>query len=211
MTRRYLVTGGAGFIGSNFIRWIFGNTDDVVVTNLDALTYAGVPATVEQLDRDARHTFVHGDIRDRDLLGDILPGYDVVVHFAAESHVDRSIDGPSAFLETNVVGTGTLIDVAVDLRRSSPTFGDWMGVTLNGEDGSQMWIPEGFAHGFLALSDNVRVTYKVTDFYAPECQRTIGWNDETIGIDWPLDGIDRPILSTKDADAPGLRTGDLLE
>jgi dTDP-glucose 4,6-dehydratase len=91
----------------------------VLVTNLDALTYAGVPATVEELDRDARHTFVHGDIRDRDLLGDILPGHDVVVHFAAESHVDRSIYGPSAFLETNVVGTGTLIDVAynVDVPR----------------------------------------------------------------------------------------------
>jgi dTDP-glucose 4,6-dehydratase len=119
MTRRYFVTGGAGFIGSNFIRWLFDNTDDVVVTNLDALTYAGVPATVEELDRDARHTFVHGDIRDRDLLGHILPGHDVVVHFAAESHVDRSIDGPSAFLETNVVGTGTLIDVAynVDVPR----------------------------------------------------------------------------------------------
>ena len=65
MTRRYFVTGGAGFIGSNFIRWLFDNTDDVVVTNLDALTYAGVPATVEELDRDARHTFVHGDIRDQ--------------------------------------------------------------------------------------------------------------------------------------------------
>jgi dTDP-glucose 4,6-dehydratase len=119
MTRRYFVTGGAGFIGSNFIRWLFDTTDDVVVTNLDALTYAGVPATVEELDRDARHTFVHGDIRDRDLLGHILPGHDVVVHFAAESHVDRSIDGPSAFLETNVVGTGTLIDVAyhVDVPR----------------------------------------------------------------------------------------------
>lgn len=106
--------------------------------------------------------------------------------------------------------TGTIFDVAVDLRQSSSTFGDWMGVTLNEEDGNQMWIPEGFAHGFLALSDNVRVTYKVTDFYAPDCQRTIRWDDETIGIDWPLDGIGRPILSTKDADAPGMRTADLF-
>jgi len=106
---------------------------------------------------------------------------------------------------------GTIFDVAVDLRRSSPTFADWMGITMKAEDGVQVWIPEGFAHGFLALSDEVRVAYKVTDFYAPECARTIRWDDETIGIDWPLDGIARPILSSKDEDAPRMRTADLFE
>lgn len=113
MTRqRYLVTGGAGFIGSNFIRTVLEREADVLVTNVDALTYAGVKATVDELGRDPRHTFVHGDIRDAVLLEQVVPGHDVVVHFAAESHVDRSIEGPSVFLDTNVVGTGVLIDVA---------------------------------------------------------------------------------------------------
>lgn len=110
MGRRYLVTGGAGFIGSNFIRYVLEREPDALVTNLDALTYAGVPATVAELDEIPGHTFVHGDIRDASLLKDIVSGHDVVVHFAAESHVDRSIDGPATFLETNVVGTGVLID-----------------------------------------------------------------------------------------------------
>jgi dTDP-glucose 4,6-dehydratase len=110
--RKYLVTGGAGFIGSNFVRYLFDNEPDAEVTNLDLLTYAGVQATVDELDRDPRHTFVKGDIRDLELIDELMPGHDVVVHFAAESHVDRSILGPSVFLETNVVGTGVLIDAA---------------------------------------------------------------------------------------------------
>lgn len=112
MGRRYLVTGGAGFIGSNFVRWVLEHEPDATVTNLDALTYAGVRATVDELDALGRHTFVRGDIRDAGLVDDLVPGHDVVVHFAAESHVDRSIDGPTVFLETNVVGTGVLIDAA---------------------------------------------------------------------------------------------------
>ena len=112
MARRYLVTGGAGFIASNFIRLVFANEPDAHVTNLDSLTYAGVQATVDELDASDGHTFVHGDIRDVDLVESLMPGHDVVVNFAAESHVDRSIDGPSVFLETNVVGTGILIDAA---------------------------------------------------------------------------------------------------
>jgi len=112
MGRRFLVTGGAGFIGSNFIRWILDREGDARVTNLDALTYAGVPATVAELDEYAGHTFVRGDIRDIDLLAEVVPGHDVVVHFAAESHVDRLIVGPAPFLETNVVGTGNLLEAA---------------------------------------------------------------------------------------------------
>ena len=112
MSRRYLITGGAGFIGSNFIRHVFESEPDAVVTNLDAMTYAGVRATVAELDADHRHTFVEGDIRDPLLVDRLIPGHDAVVHFAAESHVDRSIAGPSAFTETNVVGTGILIDAA---------------------------------------------------------------------------------------------------
>jgi dTDP-glucose 4,6-dehydratase len=110
--RRYLVTGGAGFIGSNFIRFVLEQEPDSAVTNLDLLTYAGVKATVDELDRNDRHTFVLGDIRDADLVDRLAADHDVIVHFAAESHVDRSIEGPSVFLETNVVGTGVLIDAA---------------------------------------------------------------------------------------------------
>jgi dTDP-glucose 4,6-dehydratase len=120
MGRRYLVTGGAGFIGSNFIRHLFANEPDAIVTNLDALTYAGVPATVAELDEFPNHHFVKGDIRDPELVGELMPGQDVIVHFAAESHVDRSIVGPAPFLETNFVGTGVLLDAA--LRHRVPRF-----------------------------------------------------------------------------------------
>ena len=120
MARKYLVTGGAGFIGSNFIRYLFQNEPDAQVTNLDLLTYAGVPATVAELDENPNHEFVKGDIGDQDLLEDVVPGHDVIVHFAAESHVDRSIVGPSPFLITNVVGTGVLLDSA--LRHEIPRF-----------------------------------------------------------------------------------------
>ena len=112
MPRRYLVTGGAGFIGSNFVRYVLDQEPDSSVTNLDLLTYAGVKATVDELDHHERHTFVLGDIRDAGLVDRLVADHDVVVHFAAESHVDRSIEGPSVFLETNVVGTGVLIDAA---------------------------------------------------------------------------------------------------
>jgi len=112
MSRKYMVTGGAGFIGSNFIRHLFESEPNATITNLDAMTYAGVLATVAELDADDRHTFIEGDIRNAPLVDQVVPGHDVIVHFAAESHVDRSIDGPSAFTETNVVGTGVLIDAA---------------------------------------------------------------------------------------------------
>ncbi len=112
MGRRYLVTGGAGFIGSNFIRFLYRHEPSATVTNLDLLTYAGVQTTVDELDADERHTFVKGDIRDASLVDRLAADHDVIVHFAAESHVDRSIDGPTPFLDTNVVGTGVLIDAA---------------------------------------------------------------------------------------------------
>lgn len=117
---RYLVTGGAGFIGSNFVRTVLAEEPESEVTNLDLLTYAGVKATVDELDEFGRHHFVHGDIRDRDLVDSLMPGNDVVVNFAAESHVDRSIDGPVIFAETNLVGTAVLIDAA--RRHGIPRF-----------------------------------------------------------------------------------------
>ena len=108
---RLLVTGGAGFIGSNFARHVLTNTDDQV-TILDALTYAGNRANLADLDADPRLRFVHGDICDRELVASVMPGHDAVVHFAAESHVDRSIVAPDAFVRTNCDGTNVLCDVA---------------------------------------------------------------------------------------------------
>lgn len=99
---------------------------------------------------------------------------------------------------------GEVFDVAVDLRRSSPTFGQWVGVTLSAEKKNQLWIPQGFAHAFAAVSDAAEVLYKTTDYYAPEHDRTIIWNDPTLAIDWPLTG--QPSLSPKDA--KGVRFAD---
>jgi dTDP-4-dehydrorhamnose 3,5-epimerase len=89
-----------------------------------------------------------------------------------------------------------VFDVAVDIRRSSPTFGHWVGYELSAENHRQMWVPAGFAHGFLVLSDSADVIYKTTDFYAPEHERCIIWNDPDIGIAWPQ--TDAPSLSSKD-------------
>ena len=91
---------------------------------------------------------------------------------------------------------GEIFDVAVDLRRSSPSFGQWAGEWLSSENKRMLWIPRGFAHGFMVLSDVAEVLYKATDFYAPEHERTLLWNDETIGIEWP--GGIAPVLSEKD-------------
>ena len=91
---------------------------------------------------------------------------------------------------------GEVFDVAVDIRRSSPTFGKWVGEILSAKNKRQLWIPEGFAHGFVVLSENAEFLYKTSDYYAPEFERCIAWNDPDIGIDWPLDTS--PILSPKD-------------
>jgi dTDP-glucose 4,6-dehydratase len=109
---RLLVTGGAGFIGVNFIRYVLANTDDVRVTNLDALTYAGNLASLRDVEDDPRYRFVRGDVCDAGLVDAQVANADALVHFAAESHVDRSIDGPAEFLRTNVLGAGTVFEAA---------------------------------------------------------------------------------------------------
>ena len=109
---KLLITGGAGFIGSNFIHyWLKEHPDDNIV-NLDVLTYAGNLANVDDISQDKRYQFVQGDILDKDIVDDLVKSCDTVVHFAAESHVDRSIQGPSAFVETNIKGTFVLLEAA---------------------------------------------------------------------------------------------------
>jgi len=102
---------------------------------------------------------------------------------------------------------GAVYDVAVDLRKSSPTFGRWVGVHLSAENKRQFWVPEGFAHGFVVVSDSADFLYLATDFYAPEHERAIAWNDPAINIDWPL--TEKPLLSDKDRQAPLLKDAEV--
>lgn len=99
---------------------------------------------------------------------------------------------------------GEIFDVVVDLRRSSPHFGRSCSVSLSAREARSLWVPEGFAHGFLALLDNTRVQYKVTDFWTRDAERTLAWNDATLGIRWPLPAGVTPLLSPKDAQAEPL-------
>lgn len=106
---------------------------------------------------------------------------------------------------------GEVFDVAVDIRRSSPTFGQWVGVVLSAENNRQLWIPEGFAHGFLAMSDRVQFVYKATNYYAPQSERSIIWNDADIGINWP-ELADSPLsLSEKDLKATSLASAEVYK
>lgn len=96
------------------------------------------------------------------------------------------------------VVAGEVFDVAVDMRKSSPTFGQWVGEVLSAENKRQLWVPEGFAHGFYVMSDSAEFVYKCTDYYAPEYDRSLLWNDEGVGIEWPLVDDKPPQLSAKD-------------
>lgn len=106
------------------------------------------------------------------------------------------------------VVAGAVLDVAVDIRRGSPTFGQWVAVELTADNRRQLWIPEGFAHGFIALADDTRFLYKTTDFYAKDCERAIRWDDPQLGVAWP-DGV-APLLAPKDAAAPLLAEAEVF-
>lgn len=136
----------------------------------------------------------------RDLVG-------VNVEFVQDNH-SRSSKGVLRGLHYQIkqpqgklvrVTQGQVFDVAVDMRRDSPFYGKWAGALLTAEGQEQLWVPAGFAHGFLVLSDSADFLYKTTDYYAPEYERTVVWNDPVLAIDWPLQGIE-PVLSAKDAD-----------
>lgn len=107
------------------------------------------------------------------------------------------------------VVSGEVFDVSVDIRKNSPTFGKWVGIYLSADNKKQIWIPEGFAHGFLVLSDTAEFLYKTTDYYAPEHERNIVWNDPEIGIEWPL--REEPVVSAKDKSASLLADAELFE
>ena len=105
--------------------------------------------------------------------------------------------------------SGSILDVAVDIRKSSPTFGKWVSVILSADNFKQLWVPTGFAHGFIVLSERAEVLYKTTEYWHKEYDRSIRWNDPDLNIDW--DNIEPPILSLKDADAPFLSKAELFD
>jgi dTDP-4-dehydrorhamnose 3,5-epimerase len=108
------------------------------------------------------------------------------------------------------VVAGEVFDVAVDLRKSSTTFGHWVGTTLSVENRHTLWVPEGFAHGFYVISEWAELVYKATDYYAPEWERTLCWNDEAVGVQWPVPPGEVPLLSEKDSRGKALSECDLF-
>ena len=139
------------------------------------------------------------------------------VQFVQDNH-SRSVKGVLRGLHYQIkqaqgklvrVTSGEVFDVAVDLRKSSPTFGKWVGVHLSAENKKQLWIPQGFAHGFVVLSETAEFLYKTTDYWAPEHERSLAWNDPTIAIQWPTDL--EPTLSAKDQKADSFQTASLFD
>jgi len=139
------------------------------------------------------------------------------VNFVQDNH-SKSVKGVLRGLHYQIqhaqgklvrVVQGSVFDVAVDLRRSSPTFGQWVGQTLSAENNKQMWVPPGFAHGFVVLTDTAEFLYKTTDYWFAEHERSLMWNDPDIGIDWPIDFV--PQLAAKDAAARGLPSAELFD
>jgi dTDP-4-dehydrorhamnose 3,5-epimerase len=140
----------------------------------------------------------------------------LIPHFVQDNHsrskknvlrgLHYQIKHPQAKLVRVI--TGEVFDVAVDIRKSSPTFGRWVSAILSAENKHMLWIPEGFAHGFYTLSDSADFLYKTTDYYAPEHERCIAWNDAHIGIQWPLRG--EPLLGAKDQLGKSLHAAEIF-
>lgn len=131
-------------------------------------------------------------------------------HSCSAQHVLRGLHYQIQQVQGKLVRviSGAIFDVAVDIRKHSPTFGQWVSCTLTAENKQQLWVPAGFAHGFLALSDRTEVLYKTTDYYAPAYERSILWDDPDLAIAWPLTA--EPIVSAKDQAGQSLRTADLF-
>jgi len=125
-------------------------------------------------------------------------------------HTIRGLHYQTGHPQGKLIGvlSGELFDVAIDLRRSSPSFGKWVGFHLSGREHRYAWIPPGFGHGFLALSEGVEVVYKMSEYWAPELERVIIWNDPDLAIRWPFPG--NPVLSKRDAAAPRLAQAEVF-
>jgi dTDP-4-dehydrorhamnose 3,5-epimerase len=141
----------------------------------------------------------------------------IIANFVQDNHsyskqnvlrgLHYQIQQPQGKLVRAIVGS--IFDIAVDVRKSSPTFGQWVGYELSAENKRLLWIPPGFAHGFLVLSEIAEVVYKTTDYYSPQGDRTILWNDPDLAIDWPLSAP--PILSAKDQAGKTLKTAEIFD
>jgi dTDP-4-dehydrorhamnose 3,5-epimerase len=138
------------------------------------------------------------------------------VSFLQDNH-SRSVKGVLRGLHYQIqnpqgklvrVVQGEVFDVAVDIRKNSPTFGKWVGELLSAENKRQLWVPEGFAHGFVVLSETAEFIYKTTDYYSPQFERSIAWNDATLNIAWPIEAA--PILSAKDSTALSLEAAEVF-
>jgi len=165
-----------------------------------------------QLHGDARG-FLFESFNRRDFAGltGLSPDFVQDNHSRSAQHVLRGLHYQVRQPQGKLVRViaGEVFDVAVDLRRGAPSFGQWCGHVLSQHNRLQLWIPPGFAHGFLVLSDGAEVEYKSTDYYAPEHERCIAWDDPALAIDWPLHGRS-PVLSARDAAGKPLASAELL-
>ncbi|MGF1494256.1 MAG: dTDP-4-dehydrorhamnose 3,5-epimerase [Microcoleaceae cyanobacterium] len=143
---------------------------------------------------------------------------DATVKFVQDNH-SRSVQGVLRGLHYQIqqaqgklvrAAVGEIFDVAVDIRKSSPTFGKWVGCMLSAENKRQFWVPAGFAHGFVVTSEFAEVLYKATNYYAPEHERSILWNDPDLGVEWPIEHL-IPILSRKDQEGKPFKVADVYQ
>ena len=162
---------------------------------------------------DPRGFFMETYREDRFIAGGITQKFVQENHSASGKGVLRGLHYQIRQTQGKLVRvlSGEIFDAAVDIRRSSPTFGQWVGIILSAENKYQLWVPGGFAHGFYVLSERAEVVYKVTDYYAPEWERSILWNDPQIGIDWQLSKDSLPVLSQKDLNGTPLAEAELFE
>jgi dTDP-4-dehydrorhamnose 3,5-epimerase len=178
------------------------------------------PTAIPEVIRIEAHVF--GDARGffmETYRADQMAAAGIVVHFVQDNHsgsqknILRGLHYQIRQAQGKLVraASGEIFDVAVDLRRSSPTFGRWTGEILSADNKRMLWIPPGFAHGFYVLSDWAEVLYKATDYYSPEWERTLLWNDPALGIRWPIPPGLEPILSSKDASGVRLADAEVYE
>jgi dTDP-4-dehydrorhamnose 3,5-epimerase len=164
---------------------------------------AGVVIVEPRIFKDSRGFFMETYHRDKFSAHGISTDLAQTNHSYSQKGTLRGLHFQEPHAQGKLVRTvvGTIFDVAVDIRKGSPQFGQWFGIELSGENSRQLWVPPGFAHGFCVLSDQAHMTYSCSDVYHPECNLGIAWNDPTLAIDWPLTN---PLLSDQDQALPNL-------